>query len=84
MLLEDEPQAMKRMNASKAIPMERFRSAKEAFSVADTTGVAFAEALMATSTGACGSRRTMGTAATRASRCGTSSPSSGAAAPRSR
>jgi hypothetical protein len=46
MLLEDEPQAMKRLNASKAIPMERFRSAKEAFSVADTTGVAFAEALI--------------------------------------
>jgi hypothetical protein len=46
MLLEDEQAAMKRIGASKSIAMERFHSAKEELSPADTINVAFAEALI--------------------------------------
>ena len=46
MLLEDEHEALKRLKASGEIAPERFHSARDEFSAADTIDLAFAEALV--------------------------------------
>ncbi len=45
-LVEDEPDAMTRLDAVRSVPMERFTSARGAFTREDTVNLAFAEALI--------------------------------------